>query len=282
MWSIQSIDHLLCSVGVIGFQFLLGLVYIPPESSRFSSIKLFDDLELESDIVNLSVKGNKLPVCIGRDFNAWTGRKPDYITSYDNDVTLNVGHDENIFHQIVNMETIDTLGFELQRNSSHNATNNYGLRLIQMCKNLDLYIANGRLVGYDRYYGRPTCKNSSVVDYFIMSPEMMPFVLKFEIAEFDITLSDVHNPILLSFYNNNTDPSKTTDSKFMDVNLDMKDDHNLDNVPSFVKPRWNASMEIPFLDNIDVDQIMKTEAELDQFLLNPESIDSIMCNRFSN
>ena len=101
-------------------------------------------------------------------FNAWTGCIPDFV-NFDEEVTIKaVGQHRN--------NNISKLGFELYRNSSHKATHNYGQRLIQLCKNLDMYIANGRL-GVDRYFGRPTCNNNSVVDYLIISPELLPFRL---------------------------------------------------------------------------------------------------------
>ena len=41
---------------IIGHEYLLGLVYIPPESSRYSSLNLFD--VLEDDIFNFSITAN--------------------------------------------------------------------------------------------------------------------------------------------------------------------------------------------------------------------------------
>ena len=40
--------------------------------------------------------------------------------------------------------------------------------LIQLCRAHNLYIGNGRL-GKDKFIGKTTCKNSTVIDYFILS-----------------------------------------------------------------------------------------------------------------
>ena len=60
---------------------------------------------------------------------------------------------------------------------------NYGKRLLSLCKSLDIHKANGRL-GKDNKVGSVTCKNTSFVDYCILSPELFSQVVNFEVLPF--------------------------------------------------------------------------------------------------
>ena len=57
---------------------------------------------------------------------------------------------------------------------------------------------NGRYGG-DHDIGKPTCKNSSTVDYIIISENLSKIISDFDILEFDRTLSDIHCPIYASY-----------------------------------------------------------------------------------
>ena len=52
----------------------------------------------------------------------------------------------------------------LKRISQDMATNNYGFRLLDFCKTVDVAIVNGR-AGSDASIGKCACKNVSVVAY---------------------------------------------------------------------------------------------------------------------
>ena len=64
-------------------------------------------------------------------------------------------------------------------------------------KKLNLYIANSR-VGLNRGIGKRTCKNRSVIDYFISSSGLFPFIQEFDINDFNPILSDIQNSIHIS------------------------------------------------------------------------------------
>ena len=64
-------------------------------------------------------------------------------------------------------------------------------------KKLNLYIANSR-VGLDRGIGKRTCKNRSVIDYFISYSSLFLFIQEFNINDFNPILSDIHNSIHIS------------------------------------------------------------------------------------
>jgi hypothetical protein len=85
--------------------------------------------------------------------------------------------------------TDDTISFNdihLHRKSSDkDRCNAYGNKLLNMCKNNNIYIANGR-VGNDKNIGKVTSKESnSTVDYFIIASELFPFITEFGIIDFD-------------------------------------------------------------------------------------------------
>ena len=94
--------------------------------------------------------------------------------------------------------SIEQLGFSKERhNSDQSRIDNYGRRLLELCKSCDLLIANGRL-GLDRFLGGKTCKCTAVVDYVILSPRLFPYISEFEILPFDPTTSDAHNGLHFS------------------------------------------------------------------------------------
>ena len=96
-----------------------------------------------------------------------------------------------------------------------------------------------------------------------MSPKIIPFVSKFEIADFDVTLSDVHNPVLLSLCNNNS--LKSSDKH-------VPKGHSETSTP-FVRPLWNASMKILYQEALNRDQIASINRTLDQYLIDTKSVD---------
>jgi hypothetical protein len=57
-----------------------------------------------------------------------------------------------------------------------------GNLLLHFCKGNSIFIVNGR-VGNDKNIGRFTCRNASVVDYCITSPELLKLFFDFDILE---------------------------------------------------------------------------------------------------
>ena len=72
-----------------------------------------------------------------------------------------------------------------------NFTNNYGFRLLDFCKTVDVAIVNGR-AGSDASIGKCTCKNVSVVDYALVSSDLFPLISDFAVFNFCELYSDVH------------------------------------------------------------------------------------------
>jgi hypothetical protein len=96
-------------------------------------------------------------------------------------------------------------------------------------KKLNLHITNSR-VGLDRGIGKRTWKNRSVIDYFISSSSLFPFIQEFDINDFNPILSDIQNSIHISLktclQNQNTKSVKWNDNKPDDFVNMVHNQHN--------------------------------------------------------
>ena len=170
-------------------------MYIPPEGSPYSNVEIVSDIETELS----NIKTSDCEVCIFGDTNARTSTKFDFVTT-DSFATGDVNVDS--VSDLPN--TANFLEFHrlpLKRESQDKCSNNLGHRLLEFCKSTGLCIANGRL-GDDRYIGKTTCKNVSVVDYVIASPKILTYLTKFSIADFNAIFSDVHCAIEFNLKSN--------------------------------------------------------------------------------
>ena len=96
--------------------------------------------------------------------------------------------DEDIMQKLVGRNNSDNIGIPLDRNSIDIKTNNYGHRLITLCKTINVHIVNDR-IGVDRDRGATTRKNASIVDYILVSPQSFHDIMEFEVLEFYELLS---------------------------------------------------------------------------------------------
>jgi hypothetical protein len=101
--------------------------YIPPEKSKYFDKEIFD--ELEKDINQFSSRAN---VVILGDLNARTGKT--------NDSLSNEGNKHIQDQSEYSLQTKERESFDL-------TINNHGKCLIEICKNNDLRILNGRTRG---------------------------------------------------------------------------------------------------------------------------------------
>ena len=161
---------------------LAGAVYIPPEGTKYSNVTIFDDID--SCLIDLC-NDDKCVLLFG-DFNAYTRCNEDFI-SVNDDLTLT-----NFMNQ---SEVLDSL--PVRHSKDKYRPNNYGYRLLELCKSHSVYIFNGRL-GRDAGVGEFTSSESTVIDYVIGSLPLFKHVSDFHVAPFDALLSDVHSPICLA------------------------------------------------------------------------------------
>jgi len=127
------------------------------------------------------------------------------------------------------------------------SVNNYGNIVLQLCKSLELLIANGRL-GKDQGTGALTCKNSTVIDYCILSPVLFSYVTDFEILPFDNMISDVHNALHVEIVCKLTGTNEYVESEEPSV---------------LIKPVWDNNSYQSFNDSLNLETIVNLNVKLD-------------------
>ena len=149
----------------------LCYVYVREKNSKVLQQDEIDYFEiLQSDISKYSLLGD---VFVAGDFNGRSADQPDFLL---HDYYLNVGMNENLRDNEIPL-----------RKSRDLVLDNYGRRLLDLCKSTDLLIANGRL-GDDKDIGEFTCVTSrgrSVVDYLLLSLQNFDCVSHFSICDID-------------------------------------------------------------------------------------------------
>ena len=163
---------------------LFGVMYIPHEHSVYNTEELFDIIQ--SDILNICEKENCTNVCLLGDFNARTGQLQEY--EKFNKHVVDMSFDGNCNWILKDPDSC------ADRSSVDTTTNAHGLKLLELCTNINLRIVNGR---FGTSSSLPTSKGNSVIDYMIMSPDLLTEIVTFEIENFDPLLSDVHNCLSL-------------------------------------------------------------------------------------
>ena len=203
---------------------ILGCIYIPPENSKYSSNEAF--VEIEDEMLQI-VKNREYIGLIG-DFNAKTGKLLDFVETDESIFDVLDTEDIELFDYLYDYENLAKNGIPLERSSECTCKpNSYGHKLLDICKNNNVYIVNGRM-GKDRAKGECTCNNVSLVDYFIASSNLFPHIFEFEIKEFSPLFSDIHNQLhitLKRFYNNAT---VVSEKKVSDVAIGKWDNEKLE------------------------------------------------------
>jgi hypothetical protein len=156
-----------------------------------------------------------------------------------------------------------------------------------MCQSLDLLITNGRL-GKDQGVGALTCKNTTVVDYCILSPELFAYVSEFEVLPFDPMISDVHNALhveVLPFVPMISDVHNAlhVDILCKSTCIFQNDGIDLDEPSIHVKVVWDNNKCQSFNDFLNIENIARLNDKLDNIdtvNVNKDSINSLIddCN----
>ena len=170
---------------------IFGVTYIPPAQSRFYNDDDFDRFEQEIT----SIRSQYDFVYLVGDMNAQTAKMQDY-TETDPFLSNLFDFDqetETFFDQKSNLERN---GIMLDRASQDLKKNSHGYKLVDICKNNNLIIINGRF-GDDKNIGAMTFRNISVIDYVISSIEGFSLLQSFSITVLDELHCDGH--ALLTF-----------------------------------------------------------------------------------
>jgi hypothetical protein len=239
-----------CIIGNI----LFGAVYIPHEKSVYANVDLFE--QIHSELITICNHYNICSVCLAGDFNSRTAELPDYTPV--NDFII-----ENVANDAVNAELL-TPDQEIyqQRVSDDKKTNNYGYHLLSLCNSTNLRIVNGR---YGAESKVPTCKDSSVVDYFLVSTDILDEILKLKVEPFDPILSDIHCALSLNLHSTILANRNCTNDANIRDKISEEQAETSDVKFCSERTRWKGEFVDMFKENINLDRINTVINMLDDF-----------------
>ena len=160
-------------------------MYVPPDQSKYYNDDEFFNFEL--DIMS---KCSQYPnILITGDANAQTSNLADYV-EFDDFIGNYFDLDENTLRSFSKISHLSELNIPQNRISKCKKVNKIGKKMLEICKNNDLIILNGR-IGNDST-GNYTFRDTSVIDYTISSINALSLVENFEISELDRLFSDGH------------------------------------------------------------------------------------------
>ena len=183
-------------------------------------------------------------VCLLGDFNAHTGTKSDF-TRFNDYVCSSVP-----LENVINTVSLESLGIDTTSYNLDLSVNNYGNRLLQLCKSLELLIANGRL-GKDQGIGALTCKNialSLITVFCHLFYFHITSITDFEILPFDNMISDVHNALHVEILYKLTGTNEYVESEEPSV---------------LIKPVWDNNSYQSFNDSLNLETIVNLIVKLD-------------------
>ena len=230
-----------------------GIVYIPPQGSKYAHEEPYN--ELEQEIIRYCI--NSKNIILMGDFNSRTGQKDDYVP-IDSYLSKNFGLEQlcNDFSDVLNNFQLNSV--PLLRDNDDSAINSYGNMMLDFCKNTNLFITNGRL-GKTENNRRITCKDRSTVDYYLCTSDMFSSLHELKIHEFNSLYSDAHSPLSIIFKTNNNDNS-----------YDNKDEHTSRKQGEKIKV-WGSDKSNLFSNNLDMELVSDVDQKLSH-LLNGNTI----------
>ena len=138
----------------------------------------------------------------------------------------------------------------LERKNAGNVTNVYGRILLELCKNNNLFILNGRM-GQDKLCPKVTCKDRSTVDYILSTVGNFLVLDNFTVHEFSELFSDAHCPLSVCF---SIVPLKISHSITPSRN---------DGQEPMVR-KWDATKGESFIEKFDVMEAASIETKLNE------------------
>ncbi len=184
----------------LGYDLLLGNVYIPPDNTSYCKGDEFEILF--SQLVELNAKLS-YEVCLVGDYNSRTGTLKDFISIDDSVAKVAALHKNNdIF---LSDQILVEISIDVNRSNKDKKSNPKGEKMLDFCKSSGLLIVNGR-VGRDRFVGKATCEKevkngitNSTIDHALATHTLFRNISDFHVDILDKTTSDVHCPISLTF-----------------------------------------------------------------------------------
>lgn len=138
-----------------------GIVYIPPYGSKY----VIDDpyLELQSELLRYCSESKHM--LLFGDFNAPTGTLPDCI-QFDEKICEINNLNDILDESTEFFDKLRLYNVPVERKKADKTVNTYGRQLLELCKNNNLLILNGR-IDQGNIEPKVTCKNRSTIDYFL-------------------------------------------------------------------------------------------------------------------
>ena len=127
------------------------------------------------------------------DFNVHTLTLSDFCYTYDDDdddqATVGVPY--------ANLSDYDIPTGRANQDITSDR-NSYGRKMVEICKNNQVFIFNGRLEE-DCGVGKSTTTYRITIDYVLGSPSVMQLVETFKVLDYDPMLSDIHCGLYTKF-----------------------------------------------------------------------------------
>ena len=218
---------------------ILGAVYILPEGSNFYNDDEFSQFENEIT----SFCNTHKYVLLSGDFNGRTSTIEDY-TECDMFLADLFDFDTDAINFFSAIDRLSDYNILRDRKSMDTHSNNHGYKLIDLCKNHNLFICNGRL-DKDRLIGQFTFRKTSVIDYTLGTIDALRLIDQFSIFETDTIYSDGHSILSHAFA-----PSNSATNE---------DNHVTGN---FSRPKWDDSYSNIFCENIDTEELKSVSSIL--------------------
>ena len=240
------------------FNFILGSVYIPGETSVYYNSAIYD--MISCDMLDLYAKYN-LPFVMLGDYNSRTSDATD-ILHIETEITLATGYNDDNTNNIEQCNLVPRFNCDKVLNTN-------GKNLLMLCQTMNLRILNSRF-GPDKGLGEFTCHTSngeSTVDYIIVSDSLIPNVCEFSVDLLDGTISDVHSAISMSL-----SPDSST------VHPANPEDVVTTEPSESMKIRWKDDLKTTFkesISEIDVSQLLDKLNRYDTNNSDQESMDNI-------
>ena len=167
---------------------IYGIVYIPPIRPRYTH----EDSYLEIQQQPENVCSNTKYVVLCGDFNSISSNLEDIVQA---DAYLNEFYG-NFELRNESFTIFERNNIAINRENADRTVNSYGYKMIDFCKNNDIFILNGR-IGPPGNTSKFTCKDSSTIDYVRMTPNCFDTVHSLFIDGFNCLYSISHCPVSL-------------------------------------------------------------------------------------
>ena len=231
---------------------IIGACYVPPQNSKYYNED--DFAQLEQEIMSFCCESKY--VFITGDLNAKTASMQDFTrsdASFDKYLDL----DQETIDFFDQEAFLQNNNIQVERVSKDKNTNNTGYKIIDICKNNNLYMLNGRY-GQDAGKGNYTFRDQSVIDYSISSSEGFSLLTDFKIQELDDIYSDGHSLLQMNMHLNT---AITLSEHTAETNCALHEKNY--NPISQKRYKWEQQKSTIFNENIDITKLKDLDSYLD-------------------